>query len=631
LDTFCTYAQHFGLSGHPFSTTSDPAFFFESRGHRQAYEHLRHALLAGECLMVATGDTGAGKTMLLRRLLAGLDPDGIATALPEGTAELDARGLLLEILASFRTPVFGQSLEELRATLDSCLKALDSIGRKALVVVDEAQRLLPDAIEELIRFATPQWTDDLPLQVLLVGEPALRMNLPNLAQIEKRPTFLFCDVGRLSRAETRSYIEHRLRHVHWDHSPSFSDSAHERIYWAAEGVPQWVNQLCHRLLMAASRQQLSSISPELVEEAIAELREESDTAPAPDTPTAADHIAPAATGFATPEPGANATAAPAEAPIDEVLSMPAPPEKRTFAFMSELRTLGPRISDLALHFRDLAPRIRDLAPRIRDLAPRIRDLAPQIRSLAPRIRSLAPRIRSLAPRIRSFAPQIRNLAPRIRNLAPRIRRAAPKIGDAVVRYGWLTLPVVVVAGFVGAPAQKSVVSSLLADPPRAGFGSSTADPPRASIGSSTSDASRASFGGSTSSGPANEPRITRIGDPAALARKLAGQTAGGQPPAASIVGNLPQDAMLAAQLNEISARRAREEAARSASRRAAAVAVRRAAERPTPVPTTEPQRAVPATARHEASRSVRPPAKPAKSPDAQRTSPRQPAPRTRQP
>jgi hypothetical protein len=98
--------------------------------------------------------------------------------------------------------------------------------------------------------------------------------LPNMAQMKPRPTVLFCDIGVLSRAETRAYIEHRLQHVKWHKSPSFSDDAHERIYGSTDGVPLRVNRLCHSLLMAAYRHELTSISPELVDEVNAETRDE---------------------------------------------------------------------------------------------------------------------------------------------------------------------------------------------------------------------------------------------------------------------------------------------------------------------------------------------------------------------
>ena len=86
LDIFCTYEQHFGLSGPPFATTPDPGFYVESRAHRRAFAYLRHAVLEGECVMVLTGDIGTGKTMLVRKLLRGLGSEDVVAVQPSGTA-----------------------------------------------------------------------------------------------------------------------------------------------------------------------------------------------------------------------------------------------------------------------------------------------------------------------------------------------------------------------------------------------------------------------------------------------------------------------------------------------------------------------------------------------------------------
>src|SRR5437764_1346263 len=108
MDTFCTYQQQFGLSGHPFGSTRDPGFYFESRGHARTFSYLRHAVLAGECFITFTGGIGTGKTLLLRKVLAGLEPEGIVAALPIGTAA-GADELLVAILSAFREAVSGNS------------------------------------------------------------------------------------------------------------------------------------------------------------------------------------------------------------------------------------------------------------------------------------------------------------------------------------------------------------------------------------------------------------------------------------------------------------------------------------------------------------------------------------------
>jgi type II secretory pathway predicted ATPase ExeA len=272
LDIFCTYERHYGLSGHPFANTPDLGFFFDSRGHSLAFAYLQGALLEGDCVMVLTGETGSGKTMLLRKLLEGLEAEGIVAAQPTEMAPA-AQELLRSILLAFNAPSAGSSIEAMRAELRTFLASLASTGRRGLVVFDEAHQLLPDGIDVLLELARPPSVDDAGLQVLLVGQPELRASVANTIREPGPPFFLFCDVGLLSPLETRAYIEHRLGHVHWNRSPSFSDDAHERIYRTTGGVPRLINRLCNRLLMTAAEREQTTISAKLVDETCAELRE----------------------------------------------------------------------------------------------------------------------------------------------------------------------------------------------------------------------------------------------------------------------------------------------------------------------------------------------------------------------
>jgi len=291
------YEQHFGLSGHPFAATPDPDFYFDSAGHHRALAYLRHAVREGECFIVMTGDIGAGKTTLLHTLLRGLDADAIVPALLAGT-RLDARALLVAVLSGLHGDASGTSLDALRAHLRAVLAGLTSTGRRALIVVDEAQHLLPDAIAELTALAQLQSSHGAALQVLLCGEPALRRTLQGTpAAALRQPVFLFCDVGLLDPMETRAYIEHRLSHVGWAGSPAFADDAHDRIHAATDGVPRRINRLCDRLLMAAYQLELDTVSAELVARTTAELHEEiGGLGAAPPAAAEAPRFAPAPSG-----------------------------------------------------------------------------------------------------------------------------------------------------------------------------------------------------------------------------------------------------------------------------------------------------------------------------------------------
>jgi type II secretory pathway predicted ATPase ExeA len=273
LDIFSTYDKQFGLSGHPFNATPDPSFFFESRAHGRAYAHLRHAMQDGDCFMVLTGDAGTGKTVLLRKLVTGLEGTGIVAAMPNATA-LDRERVLFGLVTAFRAPIGDASLESLRGRLRSFLTALARLGRRGLAIIDEAQHLHREALDELIDLARPQADGTPSLQILLAGQARLRTNLPDAVRELREPTFLFCDIGALSEAETRAYVEHRLRRVDWQGTPSFDPAAHQRIFALSGGVAREINRLCHRVLMAAAQRGLSDIGGDLVDAAHAAFRAE---------------------------------------------------------------------------------------------------------------------------------------------------------------------------------------------------------------------------------------------------------------------------------------------------------------------------------------------------------------------
>jgi general secretion pathway protein A len=265
------YESKFGLNGPPFQLNPDPAFYFDSRGHSNALSYLKFGVHQGEGFIVVTGEIGAGKTTLVRTLLEGLNSDEVVAAQVLNT-QLESGELLQAILTAYGVAPQGTSKAQLLASLEAFLTSVAADGRRALLIVDEAQNLGREAIEELRMLSNFQLGNHALLQSFLIGQPELRKQLesPAMEQLRQR-VIASCHLGPLGREETRSYIEHRLRHVGWTTSPGFDDAAFDAIFGWTGGIPRKINLLCNRLLLAAFLGDSTQITAPLVEEIAAGL------------------------------------------------------------------------------------------------------------------------------------------------------------------------------------------------------------------------------------------------------------------------------------------------------------------------------------------------------------------------
>ncbi len=268
------YESHFGFTGSPFQLNPDPSFYFDSRGHKNALAYLKFGAYQGEGFIVVTGEIGAGKTTLVRTLLEGLDQSTVAAAQVVST-QLESGDLLRAILSAFGVATSGESKAQLIATLEAFLTALAASGRRALLVVDEAQNLDRTAVEELRMLSNFQLGTHGLLQSFLVGQPELRAILQSKSMEQLRQRVIAsCHLGPLDEGETRAYIEHRLRKVGWTVSPQFENEAFSQIYLWTGGIPRRINRLCNRLLLSAFLAEASSITAELVIQTAQELHAE---------------------------------------------------------------------------------------------------------------------------------------------------------------------------------------------------------------------------------------------------------------------------------------------------------------------------------------------------------------------
>ncbi len=244
------YESHFGFSGPPFQLSPDPGFYFDSRGHNHALAYLKFGVYQGEGFIVVTGEIGAGKTTLVRTLIDSLQSQEVVAAQVVST-QLESGDLLRSIITAFGIPPQGTGKADLIASIEAFLTALAASGRRALLLVDEAQNLPPAAVEELRMLSNFQLGNRALLQSFLVGQPELRQILQSgsMEQFRQR-VIASCHLGPLEENETRAYIEHRLRRVGWNANPAFEDAAFQRIYHHTRGVPRRINLLCNRLLLA---------------------------------------------------------------------------------------------------------------------------------------------------------------------------------------------------------------------------------------------------------------------------------------------------------------------------------------------------------------------------------------------
>ncbi len=142
------YETFFGLTGKPFQLNPDPAFFYGSRGHKRAFAYLQYGVHQGEGFIIITGEVGAGKTTLVRSLLEQIDPSELVAA-QLVTTQLDAEDLLRAVAMAFGLSTRAMDKAQLLAELEAFLVSLVPQGKRALLIVDEAQNLSGRAIEEL--------------------------------------------------------------------------------------------------------------------------------------------------------------------------------------------------------------------------------------------------------------------------------------------------------------------------------------------------------------------------------------------------------------------------------------------------------------------------------------------------
>ena len=265
------YEAFYGFTGKPFQLNPDPQFYFDSREHRRAMSFVEYGMHQGEGFIVITGEVGAGKTTLVRNLLANLDSRQVVAANLVST-QLDAEDTLRMVAGAFGIRTKELAKSELLLSLEALLASHASQGRRCLLIVDEAQNLAAQAVEELRMLSNFQAGTQALLQSFLVGQPEFRaiLQAPGLHALRQR-VIAACHISPLDADDTRAYIEHRLKRVGWQGVPLIMPDAFEAIFAASAGIPRRINLLCDRLLLSGFLAGKWVISPDTVKEIAEEI------------------------------------------------------------------------------------------------------------------------------------------------------------------------------------------------------------------------------------------------------------------------------------------------------------------------------------------------------------------------
>ncbi|MDE2306045.1 MAG: AAA family ATPase [Gammaproteobacteria bacterium] len=265
------YERFFGLTAKPFALTPDPAFLYLSRQHAMALTMLEYGLESQASFSLLTGDVGSGKTTLLRRLLRNLGDQVSVGLISHAHGRFRSiHGWALSALGI--APADDSEIAMHEALVDSFIREYGR-GRRTLLILDEAQNLSPEVLEELRLLSNVNSESDLVLQILLVGQPELRTTLmrPELRQFAQRISVDY-HLRPLDREETGAYVRHRLAVAGGD-LKLFPEEAIGLIHRCSGGVPRLVNQLCDMAMVYAFAEQARSVSLGLLHQVLRDRRD----------------------------------------------------------------------------------------------------------------------------------------------------------------------------------------------------------------------------------------------------------------------------------------------------------------------------------------------------------------------
>jgi len=266
------YQRFFGLRESPFNVNPDPRYLFMTRHIQEALAGLTYGIQNRKGFILLTGEVGTGKTTLLNRLLDWLHGQRVATAYIFNS-QLEVNHLFDYMMADFEIPCESREKSQMLLRLNQWLLERYRAGETATLIVDEAQNLSPEVLEEIRLLTNLETSTEKLLQIVLAGQPELeeKLKLPQLRQLRQRIT-LRCRTGPLSLEETFGYIAERLRIAGANGEPIFSKEAIQTVHVYSRGIPRVVNLLCEHSMINAYVDSLRPVPAHLVEEVAREFQ-----------------------------------------------------------------------------------------------------------------------------------------------------------------------------------------------------------------------------------------------------------------------------------------------------------------------------------------------------------------------
>jgi len=266
------YLRYYGFKEMPFNITPDPRFLYLSPTHQEALQHLKFGVQERKGFIALFGEVGCGKTTICRRFLNELDSARFDTALILNPRVTETQ-MLKAILTELGETKLARSQNDLVAQISRVLLDRMQRGRDIVLIIDEAQNLSFEVLEQIRLLSNLETDQQKLLQIVLMGQPELKVILAReeLRQLRQR-ILVHYELNPLSLADTRHYIQHRLTLAGSSGRPTFTSWAYRSIHGFSKGVPRVVNNLCDKAMLAAFIQESDEINFWHVRRAICDLK-----------------------------------------------------------------------------------------------------------------------------------------------------------------------------------------------------------------------------------------------------------------------------------------------------------------------------------------------------------------------